>query len=61
MNLPVLWEGAGLVNFDGVVWFRKKIALPPTWANNDLVLELVIGAFGAAAACVVDERHADEE
>ena len=40
MNLPVLWEAAGLGNFDGAVWFRKKIELPQTFVNNDLVLEL---------------------
>ncbi|HSR17478.1 MAG TPA: sialate O-acetylesterase [Ignavibacteriaceae bacterium] len=40
MNLPVLWESGEIGNFDGVVWFRKKIEIPSAWLNKDLVLEL---------------------
>ncbi|MBN1358947.1 MAG: hypothetical protein JW993_00060 [Sedimentisphaerales bacterium] len=40
MALPVLWEEAGLTDFDGLVWFRKSIEVPPAWAGRDLVLEL---------------------
>lgn len=40
MNLPMLWEAAELGTFDGVVWFRKKIELPQSFLNKDLVLEL---------------------
>jgi len=39
MDLPVLWESAGL-NLDGVVWFRREVVLPETWAGRDLVLRL---------------------
>ena len=28
MTLPVLWESAGLPDYDGIVWFRKEIILP---------------------------------
>lgn len=28
MNLPCLWENAGLPSFDGIVWFRKEFELP---------------------------------
>lgn len=28
MELPGYWEGKGLPNFDGVVWFRKQIEVP---------------------------------
>ncbi|HVO73929.1 MAG TPA: sialate O-acetylesterase [Ignavibacteriaceae bacterium] len=40
MNLPTLWERADIGNFDGAVWFRKKIEIPSGWMNKDLVLEL---------------------
>jgi sialate O-acetylesterase len=38
MRLPELWENAGLTAHDGVVWFRKDITLPETWAGEDLTL-----------------------
>ncbi len=40
MNLPTLWEAAAIGTFDGVVWFRKKINIPASWLNKDLVLDL---------------------
>lgn len=40
MKRPVLWEDAGLPDFDGVVWFRKRITLPENLTNDDLVLNL---------------------
>ncbi|MGE5811960.1 MAG: sialate O-acetylesterase, partial [Ignavibacteria bacterium] len=40
MNLPTLWERTEAGNFDGGVWFRKKIEIPSEWLNKDLVLEL---------------------
>lgn len=40
MNLPTLWERTDMGDFDGVVWFRKKIEIPSTWLNKDLILEL---------------------
>ena len=39
MNLPVYWESDSIGTFDGTVWFRKKIVIPKTWLNKDLVLE----------------------
>ncbi len=38
MELPGYWEGKGLLNFDGVVWFRKQIEVPADWAGKDLQL-----------------------
>ena len=38
MELPGYWEGKGLPNFDGVVWFRKQIEVPADWAGKDLQL-----------------------
>jgi len=39
MNLPCLWEPAGLL-IDGAVWFRKNLKIPETWAGRDLKLKL---------------------
>ncbi|MDZ7269508.1 MAG: 9-O-acetylesterase [candidate division KSB1 bacterium] len=40
MELPTVWERAGLVDFDGLVWFRKHITLPETVAGRKLRLHL---------------------
>ncbi|NRF41426.1 9-O-acetylesterase [Pedobacter sp. LMG 31643] len=40
MSLPTLWEGAGLSDFDGVVWFRKNITIPQSWTGKDLKINL---------------------
>lgn len=40
MNLPTNWENTEVGNFDGVVWFRKKITIPANWMNQNLVVEL---------------------
>jgi sialate O-acetylesterase len=39
MNVPALFETV-IGNFDGAVWFRKKIEIPSAWLNKDLVVEL---------------------
>ena len=39
IDLPVIWERAGL-NVDGVVWFRKEVTVPPAWSGRDLELSL---------------------
>ncbi|MDD2711016.1 MAG: hypothetical protein PHV34_23815 [Verrucomicrobiae bacterium] len=39
MDLPSFWEDRGLY-FDGVVWFRRQIMLPPNWAGKELTLNL---------------------
>lgn len=39
MNLPQLWESAGL-NMDGVVWFRKEIKLDEAEATAGITLNL---------------------
>jgi len=38
MAVPQLWETAGLPGLDGIVWFRKEITLPESWAGKDLKL-----------------------
>lgn len=40
MQLPVLWEQGGLGEFDGIVWFRKTINIPPSWEGKELELSL---------------------
>jgi sialate O-acetylesterase len=40
MSLPIYWEKTEMGNFDGTVWFRKKIKIDKTWLNKELILEL---------------------
>jgi sialate O-acetylesterase len=40
ITLPGEWENQGVGNFDGIVWLRKKIAIPESWINKNLVIEL---------------------
>lgn len=42
MGLPSLWEKQGLPDFDGIVWFRKKINIPASWAGKDITLNLAM-------------------
>jgi len=40
MNLPGLWEGSELPDFNGFVWFRKTIEIPADWHGKELTLSL---------------------
>ncbi len=40
MDLPNGWENSEVGNFDGVVWFRKKIEIPESWLGKNLIVEL---------------------
>ena len=40
MKLPQNWEGAGLPNFDGVVWFRRTVEIPEAWAGKEATIKL---------------------
>ncbi|HEY9196504.1 MAG TPA: sialate O-acetylesterase, partial [Mucilaginibacter sp.] len=40
MVLPQFFEKSVLGDFDGVVWFRKKVTIPATWAGQDVKLNL---------------------
>lgn len=40
MTLPTLWEDAALKNFDGIVWFTRKINIPENWKKNGVKLSL---------------------
>jgi sialate O-acetylesterase len=40
MDLPGLWEGAGLPGLDGIVWYRLEIELPAEVARRGISLSL---------------------
>ena len=40
MELPGLWEGAGLPGLDGIVWFRKAFDLPADVTGDGITLSL---------------------
>ncbi len=40
MVLPTYWETTEVGTFDGIVWYRKKINIPQSWVNKDLVINL---------------------
>lgn len=43
MELPGRWDDvkeSGLDAHDGLVWFRRRVKLPPRWVQRDLVLHL---------------------
>jgi sialate O-acetylesterase len=39
MDLPRIWESAGL-DIDGSVWFRREIDIPTAWVGKELTLSL---------------------
>lgn len=39
MTLPDLWQNHGL-HHNGVVWFRRRVEIPPAWRGRDLTLSL---------------------
>jgi sialate O-acetylesterase len=39
MTLPSSWSG-DLANFDGFIWFRRAITIPPEWRGKDVNLSL---------------------
>jgi sialate O-acetylesterase len=40
MQLPTYWENAGLPDLDGIVWFKRTIDIPASWAGKELKLDL---------------------
>lgn len=38
MQLPSFFDNSGLPNFDGVIWFRKKVALSQTFINQSVII-----------------------
>jgi len=40
MNVPTYWEQSGVPDYDGTMWFRKKVNIPAAWAGKDLKLDI---------------------
>jgi sialate O-acetylesterase len=40
MNIPQLWENAGLEQLDGIVWFRKELELTEEQAQKGVILNI---------------------
>ena len=40
MNVPAYWEQSGVPNYDGTIWFRKKVNIPADWVGKDLKLDI---------------------
>jgi sialate O-acetylesterase len=40
MKLPTVWERTSLGEFDGAVWFRKRVEMPSAWIGKALTLHL---------------------
>ena len=40
MKLPTYWEATSVGEFDGAVWFRKRVEIPREWIDSTLVIEL---------------------
>jgi len=38
MDLPGNWKEKGLPDVDGIVWFRKTIDVPASWAGKEIIL-----------------------
>ena len=42
ISLPGYWEGTGLKDFDGIIWFRRSLEIPAEWAGKPLTLRRVM-------------------
>lgn len=40
MSLPSFWEQSALGDLNGVVWFRKKVTIPESWAGKEMKVNL---------------------
>jgi len=40
MTVPTYWEQAGVPDYDGTIWFRKKVNIPANWVGKDLKLDI---------------------
>ncbi len=40
MTVPGEWEDRGFPDLDGVVWFRREIQVPASFANRELILSM---------------------
>ena len=40
MTIPAYWEQSGVPDYDGTMWFRKKVIVPAAWSGKDLKLNM---------------------
>jgi len=40
MTVPAYWEQSGVPDYDGTIWFRKKVNIPADWGGKDLKLDI---------------------
>lgn len=40
MTVPAYWEQSGVPDYDGTIWFRKKVNIPADWAGKSLKLDI---------------------
>jgi len=40
MHVPENWQIDGLQDYDGAIWFRLEVEVPPVWLGRDLTLNL---------------------
>lgn len=40
MTVPGLWESGPVGQYDGIIWFRKTVHIPESWAGENLSLHL---------------------
>ncbi|RDC57344.1 9-O-acetylesterase [Pedobacter chinensis] len=40
ISIPALWGDADLLNFDGIVWFRKTVTIPQSWEGKEVKINL---------------------
>ena len=37
--MPRSWQEIG-IRFNGIIWFRREVEIPPDWAGRDLCLSI---------------------
>ncbi|WP_207434577.1 sialate O-acetylesterase [Sabulibacter ruber] len=40
IKVPGLWENQGLPGFDGILWVRRTVTVPASWAGKELTISL---------------------
>jgi len=40
MTVPGYWQDTPNLNFSGILWFRRRVALPPSWKGRELEVSL---------------------
>ncbi len=58
MNVPAVWEWAGLYGYDGSVWYKKTINLPDSMMGHKAMLHL--GTIAQADVCWINGHKIGE-